>query len=51
MYFRNYGLPKTPLKKYLKSAVSHYALTSNIVNALKHCSNLQSLAFTIIIDQ
>ena len=36
MYFRNYGLTKTRLDKYLKSAVSHYPSTSNIVNALKN---------------
>ena len=40
MYFQNYGLPKTSLGKYVKSAVSQYPLTSNNVNALKHCPDL-----------
>ena len=40
MYFRNYGLPKTRLDKYQKSIASEYPWTSNMVNAPKHCSNL-----------
>ena len=48
MYFRNYGLQKP--KKYLKSAVSQYPWRSNMVNALKHCSNLNGGIFTIFID-
>ena len=37
MYLRYYELPKTRLDKYLKSFLSHYPSTSNMVNALKHC--------------
>ena len=51
MYFQNYGLAKTWLGKYLKSAVSQQLLTSNMVNALKHWSNLHGGTFTISIDQ
>ena len=36
MYFRNYGLAKRRLDKYLKSAVSQYPSTNNKVKALKH---------------
>ena len=36
MYFGNYGLAKRPLDKYLKSAVSQYPSTSNMVKVLKH---------------
>ena len=50
MYFRNYGLPKKQLDKYLKSAVSQYPLTSNVVNKLEHCSNMQGGTFTKFID-
>ena len=32
MYFLNYGLPKTRLDKCVKSAVSPYPSTRNIVN-------------------
>ena len=39
MHFRNYELAKTWLDKFLKSAVSQYPSTTNMVNALKHCSN------------
>ena len=35
MYFRNDGLAKRLLGKYLKSAVSQYPLRSNMVKALK----------------
>ena len=53
MYFRNYGFGKAWLDKCLKSAVSQYPLTSNIVNRPKHCSNsnLNGVTFTIFIDQ
>ena len=47
MYLRYDGLPKTRLDKYLKSSVSHYPSRSNMVNALKHCSNLRGGTFTI----
>ena len=50
MYFRNYGFTKTWLGKYLKSVVYHNPSTSNIINALKHCSNQHSGTFTIFID-
>ena len=50
MYFRNYGLPKTRLDKYQKSAVSQYPSTSNMVKALKHISNYHSSTFIILID-
>ena len=36
MYFRNYGLAKRRLDKYLKSAVSQYPSTSYIVKVLIH---------------
>ena len=36
MYFGNSGLAKRRLDKYLKSAVSQYASTSNMVKAPKH---------------
>ena len=35
MYSQNYGLAKRLLVKYLKSAVSQYPLTKNMVKALK----------------
>ena len=46
MYFRNYELAKTRLDKYLKSAVSQYPSTTNMVNALKQCSNYRHLYHT-----
>ena len=50
MSFRSYGLRKTCADIYLKSVVSLYALTSNMVNGPKHSSNLNGSAFTIFID-
>ena len=50
MYLQNCGLPKTLLGKYLKSAVSQYPSTTNMGNALKHCSNLHGDTFTIFMD-
>ena len=50
MYFRSYGLAKTVLDKYLKSAVSLYPLTSTRVKALKHNSKNHRGTFIIIID-
>ena len=35
MYFGNYGVAKKDLDKYLKSAVSQYPSTSNMVKPLK----------------
>ena len=50
MYFRNYRLRKRWLDKSLKSRVSQYPLTSNMVKGPKHCSNLNRGAFAIFID-
>ena len=50
MYFGNDELAKTRLDKYLKSAVSQYTSTPNMVNALKHCSNHHGGTFIILID-
>ena len=50
MYFRNYGLRKTWLDKYLKLIVSHYPSRSKIVKALKHCSNLNDSTFAIFMS-
>ena len=47
MFFRNCGLPKTRLDKYLKIVFSHYPSKSNMVKALKHCSDLHGGIFTI----
>ena len=40
MYFRNYGLPKTWLDQCLKGLVSDVPTKSKMVNAPKHCANL-----------
>ena len=50
MYFRNCGLWKTWLDQCLKSVVSEYPSTSNMVNAPKHCSNLNDGTFSIFIE-
>ena len=50
MYFRNYGLAKKGLEKYLKSAVSQYRSTSNMVNGAKHPSKYHGGTFIILID-
>ena len=50
MYFRNEGLQKRSLDKYLKSRVSERPSTDNISNALKHFCNLNDSTFTIFID-
>ena len=50
MYFRNYEVVKTRLDKYLKSAVSQYPSTSNMVNVLKYCSNHHESTSIILID-
>ena len=50
MYFRNYGLRKSPLDKCLKSAALDYLLTSNMINAPEHCSDLEDCNFTRFID-
>ena len=50
MYFQYYGLPKRRLDKYLKSTVLQYSSPSNMLNALKHCSNDHGGTFIILID-
>ena len=50
MYFRNYELAKRRLDKYLRSDVSQYSSTTNMVNALKHCSSYHGATFIILID-
>ena len=50
MFFLNYGFLKRRLDKYLKTAVSHYHSTSNMVKALKHISNHHAGTFIIIVD-
>ena len=51
MYFSTEGLRKTWLDKCLKSPVSEDHSTSNMVNAPKHCRNLNDSTFTIFIRQ
>ena len=50
MYFRNDGLAKRLLGKYLKSAVSQYPLRSNMVNAFKPIQSHYGGTFIILID-
>ena len=50
MHFRNYGLTNRVLDKYLKSAVSQYPWTSNMVKAPKNSSNYHGGTFIILID-
>ena len=50
MYFRNYGLAKKGLDKYLKSAISQSPVTSTMVNTPKHLSNYHGGTFIILID-
>ena len=50
MYFRNYGLRKKRLGKYLKSLVSDDASTSNMVKEPIHCFILDDSTFTIFIN-
>ena len=50
MYFRNYGLVKKGLDKYVKSAISQYPSARNMVNMPKHLSNYHSGTFIILID-
>ena len=50
MYFRNYGLRKTWLDKYLKTPVSEDLSTSNLGNESKHYRNLNESTFTIFIE-
>ena len=48
--FGNYGLRKTCLNKCLKNPVSEDSLASSMVNGNKHCWNLDSTTFSIVID-
>ena len=50
MYFRNYGLAKRRLDKYLNSANSKYPSTSNMVKSLKRLSKYHGGTFIIVID-
>ena len=50
MKFSTYGLKKKWLDKCLKSPVSEDPQTSNMVNGLKHCINLNGSTLTIFID-
>ena len=50
MYFRNYGIAKRRLEKYLKTAVSQYTSTSYMVKALKYISNHHGGTFIVIVD-
>ena len=50
MYFWTYGLQKTWLYKCLKSPVSEDPSTSNMLDAGKHCWNLNHSTVTIFID-
>ena len=50
MYFGNYRIEKRRIDKYLKSAVSQYPSTSNMVNVPKHLSNYPGGTFIILDD-
>ena len=50
MYFLNHELRKTLLDKYLKSRVSDDPSTSNMVNGIKQCVNVNDTTFTVFID-
>ena len=50
MYFISYGVAKRRLDKYIKSAVSQYPPTRNMVKALKHISNHHGGTLIIVID-
>ena len=50
MYFGNYGVAKKGLDKYLKSVVSQYSSTGNMVKAPKHLSHYYGGTFIILID-
>ena len=49
MSFLNYGLATRSLDKYLKSGVSQYPSTSNIVKAPKHISHHHGGRFMMLI--
>ena len=50
MYFRNYGLRKKCLAKFLKTPVSDQTSTSNIVNGAEHALIRNDSTFTRFID-
>ena len=50
MYLRKYEIEKTELDNCLKSPVSGDSSTSNMVNGLQHCWNMNNSIFTISID-
>ena len=50
MYFPNYGVRKTLLDECLKNIVSEDPAAKNMVNAPKHCCNMDDGTFTIFID-
>ena len=50
MHLRKYGVPKTWLDLCVKSPVSKDPSKSNMVNAPKHCSNLNDSPFTMFIN-
>ena len=50
MYLGNYGLQKTWLDKRLKSPISDEPATSNMLNKVNHCWNLNDSTFIIFID-
>ena len=50
MYFPSYRLEKMRLDKSLKSPVSQYPSTSDMVKSLKHVSNHHNATFIILID-
>ena len=50
MHFLTYGIQKTWLHKCLKNPVSEDPSRSNMVNAPKHCRNLNGSIFIIFID-
>ena len=51
MYFRNYGFRKRLLDKCLKSRVSEDPSTTNMINGIKQCWNLNDTPFTRFIDE
>ena len=50
MHLLKYGVPKTWLDLCVKSPVSKDPSKSNMVNAPKHCSNLNDSPFTMFIN-
>ena len=50
MHFLTYGIRKTWLDKCLKNPVSEDPSRSHMINAPKHCRNLNGSIFIIFID-